>query len=146
MDYGYGIRNGFIPPYRGVRYHLKEYSDHPPENEKELFNLRHSSLRTTIERCFGVLKKRFRVVDAEPFWKYTIQVDVVLACCVLHNYIMGVDPNDSIMRDANREFQSQRERVQLTRREERAENRDWTMKRDAIAHAMFIDYRNRRNN
>ncbi|KAF8393770.1 hypothetical protein HHK36_019968 [Tetracentron sinense] len=58
-DAGYGLRNGFIPPYQGVRYHLKEYSNHSSENEKELFNLRHSSLRTTVERAFGVLKKRF---------------------------------------------------------------------------------------
>ena len=103
-------------------------------------------MKTTIERCFGVLKKRFRVLDAEPFWKYSIQVDVVLACCVLHNYIMGVDPNDLIMQNANQEFQSQQERVQLTQREERAESRDWITKRDAIARAMFDDYRNRRNN
>jgi hypothetical protein len=48
-DAGYGNRNGILSPYRGVRYHLKEFSDHPPENEKKLFNLRHSSLRTTIE-------------------------------------------------------------------------------------------------
>ncbi|GAV72589.1 LOW QUALITY PROTEIN: Myb_DNA-bind_3 domain-containing protein, partial [Cephalotus follicularis] len=29
----------------------------PPENEKELFNIRHSSLRTTTECGFGILKK-----------------------------------------------------------------------------------------
>ena len=45
----------------------KNFSDHPPENAKELFNLRHSSLRTTTEREFGVIKKHFRVLDAEPF-------------------------------------------------------------------------------
>ncbi|XP_075665074.1 uncharacterized protein LOC142634673 [Castanea sativa] len=31
----------------------EEYIDCPPENEHELFNLRYSSLRTTIERGFG---------------------------------------------------------------------------------------------
>ncbi|KAL3524800.1 hypothetical protein ACH5RR_013172 [Cinchona calisaya] len=67
VDMGYGIRNGFIPPYHGFRYHLKEYDDNPPQNEKKLFNLRHSSLRTTIEQGFGVLKKRFRVLDNDPF-------------------------------------------------------------------------------
>ncbi|XP_030458817.2 uncharacterized protein LOC115679372 [Syzygium oleosum] len=71
-DAGYGIQNGILSPYRGVRYHLKEFSDHPPENEKELFNLRHSSLRTTVERAFGVLKKRFRVLDSEPFCCYVV--------------------------------------------------------------------------
>ena len=66
-DASYGVRKGIISLYRGVRYHLKEFSDNPPRNDKELFNLHHSSLRTSIEHCFGVLKKRFRVLDAEPF-------------------------------------------------------------------------------
>ena len=89
-----------MSPYRSVQYHLKEFSDRPPENEQELFFLRHSSLRTTIERGFGVVKKRFRVLDAEPFWSFPTQVKVVLACCVVHNHIMGVEPNDHIMEDA----------------------------------------------
>uniref|UniRef100_A0A2K2A2Z2 DUF8040 domain-containing protein n=1 Tax=Populus trichocarpa TaxID=3694 RepID=A0A2K2A2Z2_POPTR len=38
-----------ITPFCGVRYHLNEFTEHSPENEKELFNLRHSSLRTAIE-------------------------------------------------------------------------------------------------
>ncbi|KAL3523256.1 hypothetical protein ACH5RR_016090 [Cinchona calisaya] len=98
VDAGYGIRNGFIPPYHGVRYHLQEYDDNPPQNEKELFNIRHSSLRTTIEQDFGVLKKRFRLLDNDPFWKYKTQVDVVLASYILHNHIVGLglepEPND----------------------------------------------------
>ena len=58
-DVGYGNKNGILSPYRSVRYHLKEFSDCPPENEQELFNHRHFSLRTTIERGFRVLEKRF---------------------------------------------------------------------------------------
>ncbi|GAV65183.1 LOW QUALITY PROTEIN: DDE_4 domain-containing protein, partial [Cephalotus follicularis] len=97
-DAGCGVQPGIISPYRGVRYHLNEFSkERPPENEKELFNLRHSSLQTTIERGFGILKKRFCVLDAEPFWSFATQVDVVLACCVIHNHIMGVDPNDPVV-------------------------------------------------
>ena len=69
-DAGYGNKNGILSPYRSVQYHLKEFSDRPPENTQELFNLQHSSLRTTIERGFGVLKKRFRVLDAESFWSF----------------------------------------------------------------------------
>ena len=89
-----------------MRYHLKEFSDRPPENEQELFNFQHSSLRTTIEREFGVLKKRFRVLDAEPFWSFETQVKVVLACCVIHNHIMGVEPNDHIMAAAMNQVES----------------------------------------
>ena len=89
-----------------MRYHLKEFSDRPPENEQELFNLRHSSLRTTIERRFGVLKTRFRVLDAEPFWSFETQVKIVLACCVVYNHIMWVEPNDHIMKDAMNQVES----------------------------------------
>src|SRR5215471_13726721 len=33
-----------------------------PRNEKELYNLRHASLRNVIERIFGVSKKRFKIL------------------------------------------------------------------------------------
>ena len=46
---GYGNKNGILSTYHSVRYHLKEFNDRPPKNECELFNLHHSSLRTTIE-------------------------------------------------------------------------------------------------
>ncbi len=41
-------------------YYLKEtlLALQKPKNPKELFNLRHSSLRNVIERIFGVAKKR----------------------------------------------------------------------------------------
>ena len=130
-DAGYGNKNGILSPYRSVRYHLKEFSDCPPENAQELFNLRHSSLRTTIERGFGVLKKRFRVLDAEPFWSLETQVKVVLACYVVHNHIMGVEPNDHIMEDAMNqvEFSDPQQETQ-SRRESIKDSTLWNAKRD----------------
>ncbi|GAV77660.1 LOW QUALITY PROTEIN: DDE_4 domain-containing protein [Cephalotus follicularis] len=137
-DAGYGVRLGIISPYRGVRYHLNEFSkERPPEKEKELFNL-HSSLRTTIECGFGILKKHFRVLDAEPFWSFATQVDVVLACCVIHNHIMGVDPSDPVVQEVNNEIRSRSERQ--THREEREENMEWLAKRDNMASAMWDNY------
>ena len=62
-----------------------------------MFNLRHSSLRTTIEQGLEVVKKHFQVLDAEPFWSFETQVKVVLAYCVIHNHIMEVESNDHIM-------------------------------------------------
>ncbi|KAK2663187.1 hypothetical protein Ddye_001761 [Dipteronia dyeriana] len=62
VDVGYMLRSGLIVPYRGVRYHLKEYSSHPLQNSRELFNIRHTSLHNAIERVFGVLKKRFPII------------------------------------------------------------------------------------
>ncbi|KAF2311200.1 hypothetical protein GH714_020123 [Hevea brasiliensis] len=44
VDAGLPLRSGLIAPYRGVRYHLNEYSRRGPQNAKELFNHRHASL------------------------------------------------------------------------------------------------------
>jgi hypothetical protein len=123
---------------------LNEFSDNPPRNGKELFNLRHFSLCTTIERCFEILKKRFRVLDAEPFWSFPTQVDVVLACCIIHNHIIGVDPLDSIVNDVALDTQfengSTSRRVQQSQREIQVENREWVKIRDDICRAMWDDY------
>jgi hypothetical protein len=60
----------FYPP-TGVRYHLTEYGNrNHPTNAKEIFNLRHSSLRVIVERTFGALKNRFRILDNKPFHPY----------------------------------------------------------------------------
>ena len=79
-----------MPPYRGVRYHLSEFSStNHPTKARELFNLRHSSLRVTVVRAFGALKGNFRIIDNKSFHKYKTQVKLVLACCLLHNWIIG---------------------------------------------------------
>ena len=64
-----------------------------PTNARELFNLRHSSLRVIVERAFGALKNRFRILDNKHFHTYKTQVKLILACCILHNWIIrfGMD-------------------------------------------------------
>ncbi|PHU26413.1 hypothetical protein BC332_04745 [Capsicum chinense] len=111
---GYGLRKGFIPPYHGMRYHLQEYSDCPPQNEKELFNLHHASLRSSVERAFTILKRRFRVIDNEPFWDFKTQMNVVLASYILHNHIVDLDPNDTIIQEVDVEAAIQPRNVQIT--------------------------------
>uniref|UniRef100_A0A0A8XYM3 DDE Tnp4 domain-containing protein n=1 Tax=Arundo donax TaxID=35708 RepID=A0A0A8XYM3_ARUDO len=97
VDAVYACRPGFLPPCHGTRYHLKEYSGRNyPTNPRELFNLRHSSLRVTVERAFGALKIRFRILDNKPFHPYKTQVKLVLACCILHNWIIGHDQDECI--------------------------------------------------
>ena len=140
-DVGYGNKNGILSPYRSVRYHLKEFSDRPLKNAQELFNLQHSSLRTTIEREFGVLKKRFRVLDAEPFWSFETQVKVVLACCMVHNHIMGVESNDQIMEDVMNQVESSDPQQETqSHRESIEDTRLWNAKRDEICQGMWSDY------
>ncbi|KAL3528110.1 hypothetical protein ACH5RR_012766 [Cinchona calisaya] len=92
-DAGYQLKVGFLTPYKSTRYHLNEYSSSPPETPKEIFNLCHASLQKTIERSFGVLKKRFEILGsgAEQYFDVDTRGDIVVACCILHNYLIGVD-------------------------------------------------------
>lgn len=79
-----------LTPFGRTRYHLNEYSQRPPETPEELFNHRHSSLRNSIEMAFGVLKKRFTIMASgfECHFSSTTMTDIVLACYVLHNFML----------------------------------------------------------
>ena len=109
VDAGYGAKPGFMPPFRAVRYHLNEWGNNPVQNAEELFNLRHSSLRVTIERAFGSLKRRFKILDdASPFFPFPTQVDIVLACCILHNWVLSQGTDRFIVAESNWTPNSQR--------------------------------------
>ncbi|XP_025821786.1 protein ALP1-like [Panicum hallii] len=102
VDAGYGAKPGFLPPYRGVRYHLNEWGSNPVQNEKELFNLRHSSLRVTVEHAFGSLKRRFKILDdAIPFFPFPTQVEVVVAACIIHNWVIEDGGDDLIISESD---------------------------------------------
>ncbi|XP_027109591.1 uncharacterized protein [Coffea arabica] len=108
VDAGFMLRRGLLTPYRNVRYHLKEYSSQQPQNFRELFNLRHSSLRNAIERAFGVLKKLFPIIgDTQPTYSVEIQSQIVLACCILHNFLMEFDPDLEYINEVDEELASQ---------------------------------------
>ena len=98
-------RSHLIAPYSRMCYHLKEYSARPPENVKELFNLRYASLRNAIDRAFGVLKKRFPIIAStiEPSYCVDTKNEFILSCCILHNYLMGVDPDESLIPEVDEE-------------------------------------------
>lgn len=88
-DGGYANTPFFIAPYRGVRYHLKEYGHghRAPQNYKELFNYRHVVLRNHIERALGVLKKRFTILIVGTHHAIENQVKLPAAAAILHNII-----------------------------------------------------------
>ena len=61
---------------------------------KEKFNFLHSSLRTIIERCFGVWKMKWRVLVKMPSFPLPKQKMVVTATMTLHNFIRDHDAPD----------------------------------------------------
>ena len=122
-------------------------------NAKELFNLRHSSLRNAVERILGATKKRFPILKVAPPYTFEVQVDLVLAVCFLHNFI-------SIHSENNGDFQLTVE--ELRDLEDEAEERRQTriagdpistnaarvagnQVRDSIAEQMWKDYQDELN-
>ena len=98
VDKGYLNTEGFIAPYQGVRYQHYEFrgANQLPRNAKELFNHRHCFLRNAILRSFNVLKTRFPILKLAPQYSFQIQRDIVIAGCVLHNFIRREERNDWI--------------------------------------------------
>ncbi|KAL9687400.1 hypothetical protein QQ045_031801 [Rhodiola kirilowii] len=65
VDSGYPNTTGYLAPYKdkSVRYHMPTFrDDDQPTGVHEIFNYRHSSLRTTIERAFGILKNSWKIL------------------------------------------------------------------------------------
>lgn len=113
--------------------------------------MRHAQLRNEIERLFGVLKRRFRILLLAPEYALDIQKLIPVALAAVHNFILhhepldlpeGTedivaerrgDPNDLDHR-ASSEQASEQEEINPTANE----------RRDQIAQAMWVDYAARR--
>jgi len=65
-----------------------------PINKEELFNLRHASLRNVIERIFGVLKRRFKILLLAPEYSLDIQARIPVALSSIHNFIRTHEPGE----------------------------------------------------
>jgi len=100
-DAGYSNKSWLMVPFRGTRYHLREFqaTTQSPQNYRELFNYRHSSMRTAIERAFGVLKRRFQILKHAPEFSIKTQVKLIYALTAVNNFLNRehdepLDPSD----------------------------------------------------
>nr|XP_043623696.1 protein ALP1-like [Erigeron canadensis] len=88
VDAGYTNGEGFLAPYRGQRYHLNDWRDgYQPTTPKEFYNMKHSSARNVIERCFGLLKGRWKILKDNSFYPIDTKIRIIMACCLLYNFI-----------------------------------------------------------
>ena len=68
VDVEYACRPGALASFRKTKYHLSAFSSgNYPKTAQEPFNLRHSSLRVTVERAFGALKNIFTILGQKEF-------------------------------------------------------------------------------
>lgn len=66
---------------------LKPYSQKDLNHERKIFNYRLSRARCKIENSFGILAARFRIFHTAIGISLDSVNKVVLACCVLHNFL-----------------------------------------------------------
>lgn len=145
-DAGYGNSEFIMTPYRGVRYHLKEQrqADQKPQNAKELFNLRHSSLRNVIERIFGVLKRKFKILGGRGC-EYSIDTQVHLICGLsgLFNFLQSCKEDSNCGCDINEgqefvvDISGQNRELQY---KQQAGSKVMDGLRDELTRQMWIDY------
>ncbi|RUS84009.1 hypothetical protein EGW08_008231 [Elysia chlorotica] len=74
-DSGYMIREWLLTPF-----------PHVQTAPQEQYNYAHSATRTTIERCIGVLKRRFHCLHTELRLAPRRVCKIVSVCMMLHNF------------------------------------------------------------
>ena len=95
VDARYPLRNGYLPLYKEQKYHLLDFRRASRGNHLgERFDSVHSSLRSVIEQTFGVWKNRWKILKQMPSYDIKDQRNIVVAICVLHNFIRKHDRED----------------------------------------------------
>ncbi|XP_023761072.1 uncharacterized protein LOC111909479 [Lactuca sativa] len=140
VDVGYTNGEGFLAPYRGQRYHLNEWRHgHQPTTAKEFFNMKHSSARNVIERCFGILKGRWGILKDNSYYPIEMKNKIIMACCLLHNFIrqeMEVNPfNNECDRDEGTGDVGPEDVDNIT---SVGTSNEWTIFRDNLAESMCM--------
>ncbi|KAL2460913.1 putative harbinger transposase-derived nuclease [Abeliophyllum distichum] len=147
VEAGFPLVPGFLSPYRRTRYHRRDIEGRRPQNSKELFNFRHSSLRNAVERTVGLLKKRFAYLKHQPFHDISTQAKIVLVCCAIHNFLRIDDAVDLCEKD----FDTSDDEVSPTHADVPEEatinahisfttNASWSSNRDAMAQSMWVNH------
>lgn len=146
-DAGYSNTETVLVPYKGTRYHLKEQrlSSLKPETSKELFNLRHASLRNVIERIFGVLKRKYRILQTPSEYSIETQTRIIVACTGLHNYVRNIEGvnADILLHQETPDQVTGREAIEprvVYPIDEEVTSKVMDRFRDEIAEKMWVDY------
>ncbi|CAL5358018.1 unnamed protein product [Camellia sinensis] len=78
--------------------------------------------------------------ETEPHYDVDTQADIALAYCILHNYLMGIDPNDSLIEEVDTELRRAQVQTNMARSSLAEEYREEELLRKRIATNMWKDY------
>ncbi|WVZ60458.1 hypothetical protein U9M48_010475 [Paspalum notatum var. saurae] len=143
VDSGYPNHAGYLAPYKGTKYHLPEFRNSTmPRGMKETFNFVHSSLRNVVERAFGVLKMKWRMLLKVPRYPPAKQARIIAACMALHNFIResNLKDNDFDRCDRDEHYVPIEASMSQPRRHVTGgmdEDRDMNIFRDELANALY---------
>jgi hypothetical protein len=107
--------------------------------------MKHSTARYTIERTFGLLKMCWGIIRNPSYYPFDTQVDIILACCYIHNLIrqqMRVDPCEEYLDEYMRSLQQQHVNEDVI--QSTAASPEWTEKRDKLAEDMWKSWTEKR--
>ena len=141
-DNGYANSSGFLTPYKGVRYHLREWGpgNATPENPREMFNMRHTKARNIIERAFAVLKMRWGILRSASFYPIKTQIRLIMPCFLLHNFIrleMPIDPFEAALDGDSLVLAEDEQNIGLEYVDCVEPSAEWNQTRDDIAMHMW---------
>lgn len=83
-DDAFQLRVDMIKPFR-----LASLTD----DDTKIYNYRLSRARRIVENAFGILSARFRIFRTDINMDPKKIESVVMACCVLHNFLVNTVPN-----------------------------------------------------
>ncbi|KAL2905355.1 Protein ALP1-like [Bienertia sinuspersici] len=150
VDLGFTNCEGFLAPYKGTRYHLNLWRGNTPTNYMELFNLRHSSARNTIETAFGLLKKHWSIIRDPIFFDKKTQIRIINACFILHNFLREEKMEETnLLQEVEQDFMNI-EAIDIEDGEDEyilyaRSTSKWDEFRDKLAKKMFNDHIGRRS-
>lgn len=109
-----------------------------PTNYRELFNLRHASLRNVIERAFGILKRKWKAIGKGCEYDLETQIKLFPVLGMLHNFSVTED-DEKAWSYNDVDVVSNIEEERFVRRQDSTAAAAF---RDKIAQEMWIDYQN----
>jgi hypothetical protein len=70
--------------------------------------------RNVIERTFGLLKMCWAILRSRSFYPIKVQIRIINACCLLHNFIRREMPTDPMEEQLNVDMETQLHNEDIT--------------------------------